>query len=242
VVANLTMSFADPEEQTDERLDSHLLPESVSGFSARERLFNVVQVVRERDILTFEHSRRVAIYARRLARALGHTGDDAQQYALLGLVHDAGKIMIGEAILNKCGALTPAEIDEIRQHATIGALLIAGYDLPEFFTPAVRHHHEAYNGSGYPKHLCGDAIPEAARLIAIVDAFDVITSARPYKVAETSLTVALDTIAADAGRQFDPEMARVFVDVARQRPHFIVPARLCAVKTGTARDQIATDF
>jgi len=238
MVAHRAIVHPDPGMQ---RIDRHVSPEDVSKLDDRARLFRLVQVIQARDLLTFEHSRRVAHYARSLSRALGHNRDVAQQYWQLGMIHDVGKMWIGEAILNKAGSLTATEFEKVREHAQAGARLITGFDLPEFYAPAVHHHHEMFDGSGYPAGLAGTTIPEAARLLAIVDAFDVITSERPYKLAAT-LDVAMNEIMRGAGTQFDPDMVQIFVCLTANNSHFIIPARLCAVKTNTARYQIVTGF
>ena len=228
-----------------ERPDLDILPAEVSDFDERQRVFAVVESVRERDILTFEHSRRVAIYAQRLARALGMNRVDAEQYALAGQIHDAGKSWIADTILKKTGELTAEEFDTIRAHVLIGERLMSAYDLPELFLHAARHHHEAFDGSGYPDGLRGEDIPYVARVLAIVDAVDVMTSVRPYKEA-SQIAEALAEIEREAGRQFDPEIARAFIQLTHGEASFIVPARLCVVQRDPAKAgawyQIATRF
>lgn len=221
------------EEFTPEKLDE----------TANERISLLIRAIRERDILTFEHSRRVAIYARRLARALGYTHAEARRFALLGLIHDVGKMWMGD-ILKKTTALTPEEYNRIKDHAFIGYKLALGYDLPHFYADAIHHHHEMYDGNGYPERLSGEEIPSASRLIAVVDAFDVITSARPYKMAE-SLEEALVEIEDDAGKHFDPLLAATFITVAKRHPSFLVPPRICVVPWGEKSNawyQIVTGF
>ncbi len=231
----------------EQRIDSHLTPAEVSATSERDRLFALVNVIRERDVLTAEHSRRVATYAQRLARALGHDRAQAHDFGLLGLIHDVGKVWITDGILKKTGPLTQDEYRAIQQHAPSGGSIVSGYDLPAWLAQGVRHHHEAHDGSGYPDGLAGDAIPYAARIIAVVDAFDVITSDRPYKQA-VAFDIALDAIARDAGTKLDPLIARSFVEMAAHwpQPHFVVPPRLCIVASRTNADaawvQIATGF
>jgi putative nucleotidyltransferase with HDIG domain len=223
------------------RIDSHLTPELVSKSREYDRIAAIYATIRERDIPTAEHSRRVAIYAHRLARALGFSREAARPYDRLGRIHDVGKAWITETILNKRGPLTPEEIAVVRAHASNGARIVAGYDLPDFYVQGVHSHHEAYNGSGYPDQISGDDIPLAARVIAIADAFDVITSDRPYKTAAT-LDVAMAELKSGAGKQFDPVFVQVFAEVALHYPQFIVPARLCVLPTNTARHKIASGF
>jgi putative nucleotidyltransferase with HDIG domain len=223
------------------RIDSHLKISHISETTEIERLCTLIDIVRERDLRTYEHSWRVAIYARRLAHALGYDRQMARDYARIGLLHDAGKIWIGESLLNKRDLLTHDEHLKIRDHAVFGAQMISGYDLPTSFMPGVRHHHEAYDGSGYPDGLAGEDIPDAARLVAIVDAYDVITSGRPYNTA-ASPDIALSEITMGAGKQFDPHMVEAFVRMNPARADFVLPISLDVPATGTARDIIATEY
>ncbi len=228
-----------------ERLDHHILPEHVSTLDDRQRIFAIVEAVRQRDILTFEHSRRVAIYAQRLARCLGYGRAEAEQFALAGQIHDAGKFWITDAILKKTGTLSDDEFATIRAHTIIGERLALAYDLPAFYTQAARHHHENFDGTGYPDALSGEQIPFVARLLAVVDAFDVITSERPYKEPAT-IAVALAELERMAGTQFDPALARAFIDLTGGQEAFIVPARICVVQWNPehagAWYRIATEF
>jgi putative two-component system response regulator len=211
-----------------ERPDLHITPAEVSDLDERRRVLALLEAVRERDIVTFEHSRRVAIYAQRLARALGKTRSEATQYAMAGQIHDAGKSWINNDILKKTGELTEAEYHTIRAHVLIGERMAVAYDLPELLRQAARSHHEAFDGSGYPDGLSGTAIPEVARVVAVVDAFDVITTDRPYKEA-SDMAAALAEIERQMGYQFDPTIASTFITLARKAETFLVEPRLCVV-------------
>ncbi len=202
-------------------------PSDVSFTTEQDRVFALVQSLRERDISTYEHSRRVAVYAQRLGRALGADKASLRQYGLLGLLHDIGKMWVGD-ILTKDGRLTDEEFRRIQSHAIFGQRMILGYDLREFYATAVRHHHEAFDGSGYPDHLVGTAIPLAARVIALVDAFDVITSDRPYKAA-ASATAAIAEMRRCAGQQFDPHLVELFIEQIASQREFIINQRICPV-------------
>lgn len=211
-------------------------------MSNRDRLIELYQTIRVRDALTSDHSRRVSQYAFRLAQTLGYSRGEMRDYALAGLVHDLGKIWIVETILNKDSTLTPNEYATIQEHVTVGARIIAGFDLPQFFVDAARYHHEALNGTGYPEGLIGSNIPPVARLLAIVDTFDVITSSRTYKTAQ-SCEVALEKLEHDAGILLDPAMTSAFVDLARKRPSFLLESRHIA-SPALPRGQlhVATEF
>ena len=206
----------------------YMPPEAVSQSTVHERAFALIRSLSERDAITYEHSRRVATYAYKLARTLGMPKTEARHYLLLGLLHDIGKMWVGE-ILTRDGMLTDEEYARIKTHATIGERMIQVYDLPAFYAEGVRHHHEAYDGRGYPDGLSGDAIPFAARIITIVDAFDVITSDRPYKMAATAAE-AIAEITHHAGQQFDPALVAALANRLEQDPRFVIPQRICPVR------------
>ena len=130
----------------------------------------------------------------------------------IALIHDVGKIAIPESILKKPTRLTEAEFNEMKTHSCIGAEVIKDNN---FFTGGaamIKHHHEHWNGSGYPDGLKGEEIPEGARILAVADAFDAMTSDRPYRRAMDPAT-ALQEIREEAGSQFDPRMAEAFTRV-----------------------------
>ena len=229
-----------------ERPDLDIAPAAVSGQDERQRILAIFETVRERDILTYEHSRRVAIYAQRLARHLGHSWADIRAFGLAGRIHDAGKSWIPNTILKKTEELSDEEFGVIRAHTIIGERIASAYDLPDFYLQAIRNHHEYFDGSGYPDGLRGAAIPFVARLLAVVDAFDVMTSERPYHAA-ADCAYARDEIAREMGHQFDPDIAGSFLTLLAQSPtDFLVEARLCAVPWDPARSgawyQIATKY
>ena len=165
-----------------------------------------------RDDDTAEHTARVAGLARRLGEAAGLSRADAAVLADAALLHDIGKVGVPDAVLLKPGALTPAEVATVRTHTTIGAHILSGSDSPMLQLAAVvaRTHHERWDGTGYPDGLRGRMIPLAGRIVAIVDVFDALSSARPYKAAWPAAEVA-GAMAALRGRQFDPELLDLFL-------------------------------
>jgi len=174
-------------------------------------------VVEAKDAYTGQHLERCRVYGMALMEAMGVAADypDAEYGFLL---HDAGKVGIPERILNKPGPLTAAEWRVMRTHPLIGYQMLQGIPFLETAAKVVRSHHEMFDGSGYPEGLRGEEIPLAARVFAVVDAFDAMTTDRPYRAA-LSIDQAASEIERMAGTQFDPEVCRVFVPMCeRLRP------------------------
>jgi putative nucleotidyltransferase with HDIG domain len=169
-----------------------------------ELLQLMVAAIEARDPYTFGHSQRVAQYSRTVARAIGLSSRVTERVATAALLHDVGKIHEEFApILRKPSRLTSEEFAVMSTHAEKGAILVAKVTQFEDLVPAVRSHHEAWNGTGYPMRLAGDAIPLWARVIALADTIDAMTTDRPYREALDSDAVR-NEIARQAGRQFDP--------------------------------------
>jgi len=164
-----------------------------------------------RDPYLRGHSARVTAFAEGLAVRLGWNGARLETLRLGGSLHDVGKIAINASVLRKPGPLTPAELEQIRTHPDAGARLIEGVRDFKPALPYVLHHHERWDGTGYPHGLKTDAIPIEARLLGVADAFDAMTSARAYRPA-LSGEQALSELRRCAGTQFDPELAHSFVD------------------------------
>ncbi|HUS17178.1 MAG TPA: HD domain-containing phosphohydrolase [Chloroflexia bacterium] len=167
-----------------------------------------------RDASTLGHSRRVVHFTLALARAYGL--DDREQIEVIrygALLHDVGKIGVPDAILRKPGAFTAEEWVEMRKHPEIGHRMLKDIDFLKKALPIVLHHHERWDGGGYPHGLAGDAIPVEARLFAVADAFDALMSARPYKPA-LSYAEAAGRIVADRGTHFDPAAVTAFLQVS----------------------------
>jgi putative nucleotidyltransferase with HDIG domain len=166
-----------------------------------------------KDQITHGHIRRVQTYAVALARSVGVT-DEAQIRAIeaAALLHDMGKLAVPEYILNKPGPLTPAEFEKMKLHASAGADILSAIDFPYPVVPIVRHHHENWDGSGYPSGLKGAEIPVGARILSVVDCFDALTSDRPYRPRlsdKEAIRILLDR----RGRMYDPLMVDTFVRV-----------------------------
>jgi HD-GYP domain-containing protein (c-di-GMP phosphodiesterase class II) len=169
--------------------------------------------VEARDAYTGRHAERVAAYGMELARACGVNMEDSPQLEFGFLLHDVGKVAVPDAILFKSGSLTEEEYSLVRRHPVIGSEILRDVDFLGEGKLVVRHHHERWDGQGYPDGLEGDAIPLAARVFAVADALDALTTDRPYRPA-SSFTAARREIYDGEGSQFDPGV----VDAYRQIP------------------------
>ena len=137
---------------------------------------------------------------------------DIDLIALAGLLHDIGKIGIPESILDKPGKLTKEEYEIVKRHPEIGAEILSSIRQFEEVVPAIRHHHERYDGRGYPDGLKGEEIPVMARIIAVADAFDAMLSKRPYRDA-LSLNSAVKELQRNKGSQFDPQIVDILLNI-----------------------------
>ncbi|MBN2430432.1 MAG: response regulator [Acidobacteria bacterium] len=170
---------------------------------------SLVSALEAKDKYTEGHSRRVTIYAVLIARKMGLAPEIIHKIHLAGLMHDIGKIGIPETLLNKSGALTPEEYSSLNRHPIISARILRPILRDPEVLDFVRHHHENFDGSGGPEGLAGEEIPLGARILAVADAFDAITSDRPYREAGT-VPFALVEITRNSGIQFDPQVVAAF--------------------------------
>lgn len=163
-----------------------------------------------RDQIGHGHVRRTQIYAVGLGEILGLGADEINALRTGALLHDIGKLAVPDNILSKPGALTPAEIEKAKIHASVGASILESVGFGYPVVPTVKYHHEFWNGKGYPEGLCGEEIPFTARILAIADNYDTLRSDRPYRRAMTR-DKARDILANGAGTQFDPTLIGVFL-------------------------------
>jgi len=163
----------------------------------------MAQAVDLKDRYTSNHSQKVSRYAVRIARAMGLPEDEVERIRVGGLMHDIGKIGIRGRIIRKPGKLTPEERDAMMQHSSVSAEIIEHLDILGESAEMVRHHHENWDGSGYPSGLKGEEIPLGSRVIFVGDAFDALVTDRPYRKG-ASRAEALAVIRKNAGTQFDP--------------------------------------
>lgn len=166
-----------------------------------------------RDAYTARHSENVSRYAVAIAAQLGWSSDRLELLRVAGLLHDVGKIGVRDSTLRKGAKLSPTEWDEMQQHPVLGARMIAGV-APEEIVPWVVSHHERHDGGGYPHGLAGDAIPDGARVLAVADTFDAMTSSRSYRPAMSPIR-AIEILVNEAGVQFDPECVRGFIEALK---------------------------
>lgn len=192
-------------------------------IETRKVLLSFAKSIQERDTVTYEHSHRVAVYAQRLAHHLGWSRREARELALAALVHDLGKTWITNEILNKSAALSAEERQKMQRHPVIGAQILVGCDVSRFYVETVLYHHEAWNGRGYPVGLKGEEIPTSARILAIADVYDVLTSRRPYKAPLTAAE-ARERLSQGSGENFDPTILRAFLNLLDAKSNFTLAA------------------
>lgn len=186
-----------------------------------QRLFisaieSIVLALQAKDEYTEGHSRRVSAHAIAIAREKSLPEKEVENIGLAALLHDIGKVGTKESILNKPGKLTAEEGDHIRSHPLVAASILEPITPLGDIIAYIKHVHEAYDGSGYPEGLAGDRIPLGARIIAVADVFDAMTSLRPYRPAMEERVV-LEHLRREAGKQFDPSVVDAFLKVYRQK-------------------------
>lgn len=174
----------------------------------------LANAIEARDPYTRGHTDRVSRMALVICEAMGWNRDQLRVAKMGALLHDIGKIGVPDSILLKPGRLEPQEMERMRAHPTIGAMILQGIDELRPAVPFVIAHHERWDGRGYPHGLSTDSIPLEGRILAIADSFDAMTSARPYR-APMALDEAAEEIRRCSGSQFDPAMVAVFDDLFR---------------------------
>ena len=183
--------------------------------SLLKSLFVMATLVEARDPYTGGHLWRVSQFSRLLADASGLPEQDGIRIMLGGFLHDLGKVGVPDAILNKRDRLTDEEYEVIKTHPEVGFRILTDHPLANLVEHAVLMHHERPDGRGYPQGLSGDAVPVSARIVGICDAFDAMTSTRPYRTGMPT-SVALGLIEEQLGSQFDREIGQTFLQLGRQ--------------------------
>jgi len=177
------------------------------------------EALEARDQYTAGHSRRVMEYSQDIGQRMKLDRQDIEQLKKSALLHDIGKIGIPDIVLHKQTKLTDEEYAIIKSHAEIGATILKYIKSFKNLVPAVYHHHERFDGKGYPQGIKGEAIPLHARIIAIADTFDAMTSNRAYRKA-LSFKTALSALEQNKNMQFDPCIADVFIEILQESPYY----------------------
>lgn len=175
-------------------------------------LVGVIQTHEARHGYTLGHAARVGAHARRLALRAGLLRSQAETIAQAGRLHDLGKITVPDGLLTRNGPLDDSEREQLRRHPVLGAQLVAPLECLAEVAMIVRHHHERFDGAGYPDGLERDMIPLGSRIIAIADRYDALTSHRAYRAA-LPYAAARDRLRQEAGQALDPELTTLFLEL-----------------------------
>ncbi len=179
---------------------------------ASQSILALSNAVEAKDLYTKGHSQRVANYSQMLAERMGYDKEKQSEIYYIGLLHDIGKIGVRDAVINKAGKLTEEEYAEIKRHPEMGFDILKNIkELPDVSLGA-KYHHEKYDGTGYPDGLAGKNIPKIARIIAVADAYDAMTSKRSYRDTLPQAVVR-EEIEKNLGKQFDPEVGKIMLDL-----------------------------
>jgi len=187
----------------------------------------LANTLENRDPYSYDHSGRVNYYTNLIAQKLSMPKKDIADLQVATLLHDIGKIGISNTFIFKEGNLTEIELSIVKKHPEIGALIVEPLQISPLIMSVIRHHHEWYDGNGYPDGLIGEEIPYCARIVAIADAYDAMSSDRPYRKA-MSLKDIKDEFSKNAGVQFDPEMAKIFIEILENKNNIIPNKSLIA--------------
>jgi putative nucleotidyltransferase with HDIG domain len=188
-------------------LPDSVMDSAVAGF--------VLRNLHQKDLETYEHSERVAKYALVIGRGLGLLPEELERLRLAGLLHDIGKIAVNLAILSKPKKLEHHEMATVRNHTELGQEFLLSVPGLERYAQVARSHHERWDGTGYPDGLRDQDISLSARIVALADAFDVMTQGRAYSKPKTSLEIA-NALIAERGRHFDPRVVDALLEVWRE--------------------------
>ena len=188
------------------------IPWYANGVAARapEVVGALIEALAAKDPATKDHVERCSHYSLEIADELGLDADESARVRLASLLHDIGKIHIREEVLHKPGPLTEEEWEHMREHPVIALQILGQVRSVADATAAIHHHHEHYDGSGYPDGLAGEAIPLISRILMVSDSFDAMTSDRPYRKA-MSVEAAIEELRRHSGTQFDPKVVEAFL-------------------------------
>jgi putative nucleotidyltransferase with HDIG domain len=207
----LELENRDYQQHLEQKVEEQAQKIRASFFNAITALAYALEA---KDVYTSGHSQRVTEISEAIAEHLGLPRETIEKIRLAGLVHDIGKIGVRESVLNKPGSLSDEEFKHVRLHSQTGERILKPIVDDKEILKAVRHHHERYDGAGYPDGLKGEQIPQLARIIAVADTFDAMTSERSYRKALTEEEACAE-VERCRGTQFDPEAADAFLEVWR---------------------------
>lgn len=193
------------EAMLEEKIASYVALEQDKVDNYEKTLLSLVNMIEARDTYTAGHSQRVAMYAQKIGHAMGLDEKVCEHLYRAGIIHDIGKIATPDAVLLKPGKLTPLEFTLIKEHATVGYEVLKEIPMYAELSYTIKHHHEQYDGSGYPDGLKGEEIPLLARILTVADAFDAMTTNRIYKGRMTPQQ-AVNEMRSLAGKHFDPSI------------------------------------
>lgn len=191
----------------------------------KKAYLDTIEVLRHtvevKDVYTVGHSERVSKYSVLIGKEMGLSEEELELLEVGGLFHDVGKIGIPDGILTKSAKLSDEEYSEIKNHPAIGVHILSGAEVFKEMMPVVLYHHERWDGKGYPKQLKGETIPKLARIAAVADAFDAMTSSRAYRDA-LDLSIAIAEIEKNLGTQFDPEAGQAMLNILKNNKEAIL--------------------
>jgi len=210
-IINLLKSFS---EQAAVAINNARLYQKIQD-SYFEIVKALAQAIEAKDPYTHGHSERVMKYSLAIAPRLGLSKEEKDSLRYAAILHDIGKIGVRGIILNNPNGLTTEEYDEVKRHPIIGENIISPIELLQPIRPLIRHHHEWYNGKGYPDGLSRENIPLGARILPVADAYDAMKSDRPYRKALTEET-AIQELRQGSGTQFEPKIVKIFLEILKQ--------------------------
>jgi putative nucleotidyltransferase with HDIG domain len=213
---------ANPPSESDANLIDMLVKEAaltIENMALHENLASnfygilrsLVKALEAKDTYTLKHSERVTQYALAIAAQMNCSETQVESLKTAGYLHDIGKIGIADSILNKPAALTPEEYELIKKHPIIGESILLELGLNQEQRAIIRHHHERWDGRGYPDGLAAEEVPLLARIVAVADAFDSMTSLRAYR-ARMGRADAIRELLANVDKQFDPKVVAAFLE------------------------------